>query len=888
VTWRRAEEALDAELRFDFDQRVAEKIRAGMSEAEARRAARLEFGGLEQVKEECRDARGLRALQSILQDIRYALRGMHRSPGFTAVAIAILAVGLGINTAVFTIANAMLFSGYPHIDPDNRLLYLSSVKGKSLQGSGPSWPDVEDWNVQAKSFNGIGAVESGGLRLLLHDDSADSEVCNGTRLSDNSFRVLGQKPILGRDFAPSDGVPGAAPVAILNYAFWERRFSKDPNVIGKSFYFTGRSFEFDDKLVTVIGVMPPGFYFPHHWVDLWIPIVPTPRLQQRDRRSLYFAFGRLVKGATRKSAETEMALIGRRLESAYPGTNKDVHPQLRNFSERFAGPNAAALYGALWGAVGFVLLIACANLANLFLGRAIGRSREIFLRVALGAGRWRIIRQLLIESLMFGVPGGLLGWLIASVCARVYEQVGYRGGYQPFDFILDSRVFFYLAAISILSVLLFGLAPAIRLSKLDVSSAIKDGAHGATGGVSGKRFSALLVTVEIAVTVVLLAGAGLMARSFLKAYTEDTGVRAADILTASIGLPTTRYPAAESQIAFFDRLDARLKGIPGVAAVALADALPGLYAQRSAFELDGEPAGDERDRPTSFAVVIGPGYFVAVGAKVLSGRDFNDFDRASAPPVVLVSEQFAREQWPGASPLGKRLRLFEDKTPGAWRTVVGVTSNILQGGAGQISSASVMYVPYRQKPAPNMNMNMVALARVPPASLTAAVRHEIQTMDSDLVIGSGLGSLEGPAPLSASLAFQRYWSRGVNAGLYLTFAMIALLLAATGLYAVIAHSVARTTQEIGVRIAIGATSRDIRFLVLRQGLLPVSIGLGLGLVSSLGFNRLLGSQIFSVSPTDPSTYVMTSTVLISAALLACLIPANRAIRVDPAVALRHE
>jgi putative ABC transport system permease protein len=286
--------------------------------------------------------------------------------------------------------------------------------------------------------------------------------------------------------------------------------------------------------------------------------------------------------------------------------------------------------------------------------------------------------------------------------------------------------------------------------------------------------------------------------------------------------------------------------------------------------------------------VIGPGYFQAVGASVLSGRDFYDFDRASAPLVVLVSERFAREQWPGASPLGRRLRLFEAKTPGAWRTVVGVTSNILHGSGGQISSASVVYVPYRQKPAANMSTSIVALTRVPPATLTAAVRHEIQAIDSDLVIGSGWGSMEGPAPLSESLARQRYWSRAVSAGLYLTFAAIAVLLAATGLYAVIAHSVARTTQEIGVRIAIGATSRDIRFLVLRQGMLPVVIGLGLGLVSSLGLNRLLGSQIFSVSPTDPSTYVLTSMVLIAVALLACLIPANRAIRVDPAVALRHE
>ena len=467
------ERELDAELRFDFDQRVAEKIRTGLGEGEARRAVRLEFGGIEQVKEECRDARGHQTIQSVLRDIRYALRGMQRSPGFTAMAIAILAIGLGVNTAVFTIANAMLFLGYPHIDPGNHVLFLTSVKRKSLV-SGPSLPDVEDWNAQAKSFDGIGVVETGGLRLLLHDDSGGgSEVCNGTRLSANSFSVLGQKPILGRDFAPSDGVPGAAPVVILSYELWERRFGKAPNVIGKSFEFTGRPFELDngnDQLVTVVGVMPSGFYFPHHWVDVWFPIVPTPALQQRDRRILYFAFGRLAKGATDKSADAEMALIGRRLESAYPATNKDVLPRVQTFNESHVSGIGGSGYGILWGAVGFVLLIACANLANLFLGRAIGRSREVVLRAALGAGRWRIIRQLLIESLMFGIPGGVLGWLIASAGVRVYQRVAYTNGYQAYDFILDSRVFFYLAAISVLSVLLFGLAPAIRLSKLLTSA----------------------------------------------------------------------------------------------------------------------------------------------------------------------------------------------------------------------------------------------------------------------------------------------------------------------------------------------------------------------------------------------------------------------------------
>jgi predicted permease len=359
---------------------------------------------------------------------------------------------------------------------------------------------------------------------------------------------------------------------------------------------------------------------------------------------------------------------------------------------------------------------------------------------------------------------------------------------------------------------------------------------------------------------------------------------------ASVGLPATRYPDAQSKVAFFDRLTTRLKSIPGLDSVALADWLPGLLAARLPYEVSGSPAVDERYRPISFAITITPGYFRTVGAAVISGRDFNDFDRASAPPVALVNELFAREHWPGVNPLGKRLRLFEDGNAGAWRTVVGVTSNIAQTYSGCEPPGGVVYVPYRQRPPLFLFVNILALTRVPPGSLAVSVRREIQAIDSGLDIGGGTptGGIEGPLPLSERFRTDRYWSGAVNAGLFLAFAAIALLIAAIGLYAVIAHSVSRATQEIGIRMALGGTPRDIRLLVLRQGMLPVVMGLGLGLAASLAFNRLLRSQLFSVSSTDPATYVLTSMVLIAAALFACLIPAQHAMRVDPAVALRHE
>jgi putative ABC transport system permease protein len=815
-----------------------------------------------------RGRRGVSILDSVIPDVRYTLRAMRRSPGFTAVAVATLAIAIGINAGVFTIARTVLFGGYPGVDPDNRIVYIGGAQSNA---------EFQYWKARAKSFDGMATVEDGGMRLVLQDDSGNSETCDVTQLSTNAFQVLHQRPVIGRDFAPSDEVPGAPSVALLSYTFWESRFGRDASVIGKSFRLA-------DKPVTVIGVMPPGFTFPTPRVDLWIQIIPESAFHP-----YWFTFGRLAKGASRKSAQAEIEAIGFPPDSSTPYTRKDLRPRVLGFGESFIGANAMELYRVIWWAVGFVLLIGCANLANLLLARAIGRYREMSLRIALGAGRWRIVRQLLIESLMLSSIAAVLGWFIALASVRIYERIESPPGlYGQYQYVLDYRVLLYLVAVSIFAGLLFGFAPAVRLSKLDVNNTLKDGGRGATGGLGGKRLSALLVTAEIAVTIVLLAGAGLMARSFLKVYTEDLGIDTRRILVASVQLPATRYPDAHSRAAFFDRLTENLKSIAGVDSVALAGGVPGVNAGTFPYELAGSPAVDPQHRPTSIAITITPDYFRTLGAAVISGRDFNDFDRASTPAVALVSEQFARAHWPGANPLGKRLRLFDGRSAGAWRTVVGVTSNIVQRDWAGSESGQAVYVPYQQSPAGLMSI--LALTRVPPGSLAASIRRQIQAMDSGLDIGAGTGAgaMEGPVPLSESFRIARYWSRAVNAGLFLTFAAIALLLAAVGLYAVIAHSVSRATQEIGIRIALGATPRDIRLLVLHQGMLPAVAGLVTGLAASLAFDRLLQAQLFSVSSTDPVTCAVTSIVLIAVALFACLIPARRAMRVAPAVALRHE
>jgi predicted permease len=591
------------------------------------------------------------------------------------------------------------------------------------------------------------------------------------------------------------------------------------------------------------------------------------------------AFGRLAEGVTVEQARAEIDTIGLRLAREYPRTNGSRPPIVQTFQQFFVGPNATLIYGALWGAVGFVLLIACANLANLTLSRAIGRSREISVRISLGAGRWRIIRQLLIESLMLASIGGLCGWWIAGWGVRAYALAD--RSWRILDYTMDFRVVAYLVAISVGAGLVFGLAPALKLSRLDISGALKDGGRSATGG-RGRHLSALLVTGEMALAVVLLAGAGVMVRSFLKIYTADVGVRATnDVIAVELSLPEARYRDATAETAFVDALDARLAAIPGVESAAIASVLPTNHLLMTPYELAGAPPVDAERRPTSGTMSIDPAYFSTLRARMLAGRAFTEFDGASGMPVAIVNQRFAAECWSEESAIGKRVRLYDGQTPGAWLTVVGVAPNILQGGGTTRAFDPLVYLPYRQ--VPTRAMWVYARTRVPPVSLVPVVRREIQAIDTDLPTGVSAGLWT----LADWLAWPHREQNNFTA-MFLIFAAIALLLASIGLYAVVAHAVGRRTQEIGIRIAMGATARDVLGLVFRQGMLPVGIGLGVGLAASFVLTPLLKSQLVHVSPTDPVTLLAVSIVLSASAAFGCWIPARRAMRVDPVVALRHD
>ena len=804
----------------------------------------------------------------LLEDVRYACRTLAKNPGFTIVAVTALSLGIGVNATVFTLANGVLFKSMP-FDRNDRVLYLSTQNAaRGNRRAGVSYPDFRDWKSQTKSFEELAAYTGDGVNYS--DKTGLPELYNAARMTANSFHAIGQRPIMGRDFAPEDEKPGAVPVAILSYGLWERRYGKDPSIVGKSV-------RLDDVSTTIIGVMPLGFMFPGT-ADLWTPYVPGPNSEKRESRPLT-AFGRMKDGVTLKSAKAEMEGITRRLQSAYPITNQGISAVVQTFGEQFNGSQINLIFSAMLGAVGFVLLIACANVANLLLGRAVGRIREISIRTALGASRWRVIRQLLVESVMLSAAAGAIGWLIAIWGVRTFDAVVIPLGKPAYiDFSMDYHVFLYLVAVAIGTGVLFGLAPALRLSRLDVNTALKDGGRGSSGGGRGKYLSGLLVVGEMALAVVLLVGAGLMIRSFMAAYSTTTGVNVNNMLTMRLQLAQAKYPKDEDLIAFHERLGKQLSALPGVETVSIASNLPTGGSMTLPFEIEGAPPADEKRRQTLGAIVIGPGYFRAVDVRALRGRFFTESDGVSGPQVIIVNQEFTEKMFPNDDPIGKRLRLFQGSTPQAWLTIVGIVPDILQN-SNTNQRDPLIYIPYRERP--QRDMGIIARTKVPPATLGTAFRKAVQGIDEDLPIYRLL-------TMEDRLA-QNFWPWRVFGTLFAIFAGIALTLASVGLYAVIAHSVSQRTQEIGVRMALGASSREIHGLVFSQGMLQLAIGLSIGLAGAFGVTRILRSVLVSsVSPTDPATFATATFVLALAAVLGCLIPARRAMSVDPVVALRHE
>lgn len=810
------------------------------------------------------------------QDVVFGLRLLRKAPGFTMVAVIALALGIGANATVFTIANAFLFKNLPFVDSD-RVLYVTSVNNSTGRGRGVSYPDYRNFQSQVKVFEAVGAFVR--VEIDLSDNSGFPMQYRAARLTFNAFSVMGQKPVAGRDFLAEDARPDAPSVVILSHSLWESRYGGDPSIIGNSIRINAAP-------AVVIGVMPPGIRFPAD-SSFWLPLVPTRDLERRESRGLTM-FGRLARHESIAAARAEMTLLAARLETQYPETNKDTGALVRTYNDYFTGRETRLTVLALLGAVAFVLLIACANVANLMLARAVNRSREVSIRTALGAGRWRVIRQLLVESFMLAAAGGVLGSLLGVWGVRIFEATWIAGDRPAYlTFTMDYRVLAYLAAVTIGTGILFGLAPALRLSKIDINSVLKDGGHGSSIGVRPRRLSTVLVITEMALAFVLLAGAGLMIRSFLYMTGTPMGARTDHLMSMAVILRPAKYPTDAAQISFHEQLKARLDAVPGVEVVALASNLPGDGWTNFNYELEGAPPEDPRSQRRTGGVIVSPTYFRALEIRPVQGRAFVETDGGTGVPAVIVNQAFAKMSWRSQDSLGKRLRLIA-RTPGspagsapapeAWLTVVGVIPDVVQNDESQGAHDPLIYLPYRHLP--QREMVVAARTQVPPSRLANDFRREVQALDQDLAV-IDVRTLE-------DLLKERTWTWRVYGSMFAIFAGIALLLASVGLYAVIAHSVGQRTQEIGVRMAMGASTQDILGIVFGEGMRQLSIGLVLGLAASFGVTRILSSLLVGVRSIDPVTLATVGLVLTLAGVLGAAIPARRAAKVDPVVALKHE
>ncbi len=855
---RQLDRDLEDELRFHLEMKTEESG----NRAEAQRRV----GNATALKERCRDLWSFSCFESCWGDVRYAVRMLAKTPAFTLVAVIALALGIGADTAVFTIANGA-FSWNLGLDHVDRVVLVGLTDPSHRQGFGVSYPDFHDLRTQTKSLAGLAAYQFASVNLSDSKTLPERYYC--AQISANGFFVSEQRPVIGRGFLPEDESPGAPLVVVLAYHVWLDRYGKDSSILGKTI-------RVNDIPRTIIGVMPPGKRFPED-TDLWTTLIPDARLERRDNRSVTL-FGRLAEGTSIAAARSELSNLAGNLAKRYPDTNGGLTADVRSIAQITGAYSMRPLFAALWAAVGFVLLIACADVANMLLARGTGRMREISVRLAIGAGRFRIIRQLLIESVLLSIAGGFLAWSVALAWLRGFDAAT-SGTVKPpwLNLSLDRTEFSYLALISISTGILFGLAPALRLASIDIHSAMKDGGVGVTGGRRVLSVSNLLVIFEMALCIVLLAGAGLMIRSTVNLYGAPIGVNTAAVLTMRVNLPEAKYASPGDQVGFHRALKSRLDSLAGVEASGVASNLPLGGWLLFSYELEGTAPEPGRS-PYIGAIVASPDYFQVMRVRPTRGRTFTESDGVAGPPVALVNESFTARYWPDENPLGKRLRLMKDHVAQPWLTVVGILPDILQNRRRPLDHDPLIYLPYAEEP--QREMFIVSKTRVPPSTLVEAFRRAVQNIDASLPIYD-VRTLE-------SRLEQNRLSVSVLGGMFSVFAAIALVLASIGLYAVIAHSISERTQEIGVRMAVGGTRGDILRLVYAQGMRPLFFGMALGLPAAFGVTHVLRMALVGVSPGDPLTFLTAMLVLVIAGILGCAIPARHAIQIDPIVALRYE
>jgi putative ABC transport system permease protein len=861
---------LDEELRFHLERQLEKHIRAGLSPEEARRRVRLDFGGATQITEECRDARGTSALEALGQDFRYGFRTLRKNPAFTCVALITLALAIGANTAIFSVVYGVLLHPLPYADPD-RLIVLNETHPR-IGTISVSYPNFLDWRAQNHVFSGMAVLAGMGHNL---SGIAQPETISGQAVSSNFLSLMGVHPLFGRDFEASEDRPGAAPVVMLTYGLWQSHFAGREDVIGRSISLDGRG-------STIIAVLPREFRTTEAvsvLEPLGVWLTDNSAATERGNRGDTAAIGRLAGGVSPARARAEMEAIAAGLASAYPQENNQFGIALQPIRELFVGDIRPAIL-VLFAAVMFVLLIACANVANLFLMRAAGRTREIALRVAIGATGGRIIQQMLAESFVVAGLGGLLGLGLAIAGTRAMSGLIPAAAMSGTGANLNGAVLLFALGATALSAITFGLAPAMQSVRAGVHSRLKESGKSSTGGVRQTRWRTMLVVTEFALAVILLAGAGLMLKSVYGLVAVDPGFRPDHLLRLNLSLTPSHYPNGAAIRAFWRELLDQVRALPGVESAALGTNVPLTNSHsRGDITVEGMPLPAPGSFPHPDRHAVSPGYLRTLGVRLLAGRDFTDSDSETAPKVALINARLARDLFPGQDPVGKRFipgRPDPARQP-AWITIAGVVEDTRMYGLANPSRLEI-YRPLAQG-TPD-DMDLIVKSRIEPASLTSSIRSVLKSIDRNQPISS-ISTMD-------QLLRDSVGSRRVTLILLGIFSALALVLAGIGIYGVISYSVAQRTQEIGIRMALGARREDVMRMILLQGARIAATGLAAGMTAAFVLTRYLEKLLFSVSPGDPATFAIVALVLALVALLACYIPARRTLRVDPLTALRYE
>jgi putative ABC transport system permease protein len=870
------------ELAQHLDDVYQRALTNGASEENARRAVLSELTDQQSLLTELQrtqkrppadtplpgESRRSNLLADFFQDLRYAARILWKNPGFTAVAVIALALGIGANTAIFSVVNTVLLRPLPYKDPDQLVMVWEDASRHGYPRDTPAAANFIDWRDQNSTFSGMAAIADNNFNLT---GVGDPEQLKGRRVSGDLFPLLGVDPQLGRVFTATEDQPGSQKVVLLSHRLWQRRFGGEASIVGRTLTLNGESY-------SVVGVMPARFQFPENDDELWVPMAFSAEEAGNRNRHYLQVIGRLKPGVTLAQAQSEMTTIGARLQQQYPQENADLGVAITSLHEHLVGDIKPALL-ILLGAVGLVLLIACANVANLLLARAAIRQKEIALRVALGARRRRLLRQFLTESVLLAMLGGILGLAIAYLGLLLLGSFIPENISQASEISLDLKVLGFTLGVSLLTGLIFGLAPAIQALRMNQSETLKEGGRDSVTGRSGKRLRGLLVTAEVAVSLVLLIAAGLLINSFLRLRNIDPGFKVDHLLTMKIELPYPKYDEFERRSAFYTELVQRVQSLPGVQSAAVTTNLP-LYRQGNSIsiQIEGRPDPPPGQEPIIVTRMISPRYFETMSIPILAGRQFNDQDTDATPNVVIVSETMARRLWPGENPIGKRIAVTRVRSDADWIQVIGIAKDVRQFELIREPKPQ-MYLSYRQIGFFAAD-DLVVKTDVEPASMATAVRKVVWNIDKDQPVSS-IRTME--EILGDSIARQRF-----SMLLLGVFAGVALLLAAVGIYGVMSYSVAQRTHEIGIRMALGAQTGAVLKLAVGYGLKLVVAGVLIGLVAAFALTRLMSTLLFGVTPTDPVTFALISLLLVAVAAVASYIPARRATKVDPLIALRYE